>query len=344
MQMQKPVRMMDIAEKAGVSCTTVSLALKNHPRIGEATKTKILRICKQMGYQPDPAAQALAYKRSQTSSETYLGTLAFLTSESGAELRKRNKASSLWDRQLEQACRNMGYRLDHFVVRSEEKEQRPLSRIMQSRGISGLLIHGYHEEVRQWALDWDRFAVVAQSASLHEHFVHNVLSSSYQDVYDAMMHLKGRGYNRPGYFFTPRTPNAYTAGFSAAMETLNLSARVPKLAAKHTDYLEQKDEFLSWVKKYKPDVIVTSSGAEYIELLEKGGFRVPEDIGYLGLDVLPDTMHLSGLYQSRETTYKVIVDLIHGMLMRNELGIPEQPMCIQIPSSWNEGKTLRAAT
>lgn len=59
-----PVTLQHIGEKLGLSRTTISLALRNHPRISVATRNKIAAMAKRMGYQPDQVARALATGRS----------------------------------------------------------------------------------------------------------------------------------------------------------------------------------------------------------------------------------------------------------------------------------------
>jgi len=60
------VRLKDIAQKLGVSESTVSRALSNHPRISKKTKKKVLNIAKRLNYQPDLIAQSLKLKKTKT--------------------------------------------------------------------------------------------------------------------------------------------------------------------------------------------------------------------------------------------------------------------------------------
>ena len=55
------VTLKDVAKKAGVSATTVSLVLNqgSNSRIGEATRNKILQIVKELGYQPNKSTQSI---------------------------------------------------------------------------------------------------------------------------------------------------------------------------------------------------------------------------------------------------------------------------------------------
>lgn len=54
----------DIAAKAKVSPSTVSRALKDHPRIGLETRVAIQKLAKTMGYVPNEAARRLVEQRS----------------------------------------------------------------------------------------------------------------------------------------------------------------------------------------------------------------------------------------------------------------------------------------
>lgn len=55
--------MKEIAQRAGVSKSTVSRALSGDPRVNEETRAKILKIAQELDYRPNILAQALAMKR-----------------------------------------------------------------------------------------------------------------------------------------------------------------------------------------------------------------------------------------------------------------------------------------
>ena len=62
--LKKRVTLRDIADKLNLSRTTISIALRDHPRIAEATRKKIRALVKKMGYEPDRIARSLATGRS----------------------------------------------------------------------------------------------------------------------------------------------------------------------------------------------------------------------------------------------------------------------------------------
>lgn len=336
----KRVRLADVAKMAGVSTATVSLVLNDHPRISDATKERVLRICKETGYSMDPVARAFARKRSGAADSSYLGTLAILEGREPMERRKQIPPWDYWIQQLDQACLSAGYKPEHFAVEPDEKKQRALNRVLQARGIQGLIVFGHSQEIRQWNLDWKRFSVVGFASSLHEHFAHNIMCSSYQDMYDAMTRLYDSGYTRPGYFMTG-SRDYWEAGFSMALEHRD-QRQLPKLILNGNLYQDSvREKFLSWFKQCRPDVIIGNSGEKLLQVFEAAGFHVPEDVGYFCLDIWPAKTNLSGLIQLKDVAYRTAVDLLHGMLIRHEFGPPVDPFCIQIPSRWNDGKTLR---
>jgi DNA-binding LacI/PurR family transcriptional regulator len=61
-----PVSIKDIAKEAGVSPSTVSRALNDHPHVNDKTKEYIRNIAKAMGYVPSILARSLVSKRSAT--------------------------------------------------------------------------------------------------------------------------------------------------------------------------------------------------------------------------------------------------------------------------------------
>jgi len=79
LRMTGRVTMRKVAQKAGVHVTTVSLALRNHPKLPLATRQRIRAVAERMGYRPDPALFSLAAYRTRIRPPKQRLTLAYLT-------------------------------------------------------------------------------------------------------------------------------------------------------------------------------------------------------------------------------------------------------------------------
>ena len=52
-----------IAKLAGVSRSTVSRVIKNHPGVRPQTRERVQQIVREYGYEPNPVAGSLAFQR-----------------------------------------------------------------------------------------------------------------------------------------------------------------------------------------------------------------------------------------------------------------------------------------
>lgn len=64
--MAQKIRIKDIAEKAGVSVGTVDRILHNRPNVSKVAREKVERVMKEINYQPNMYASALAYNKAYT--------------------------------------------------------------------------------------------------------------------------------------------------------------------------------------------------------------------------------------------------------------------------------------
>ena len=64
--MAEKIRIKDIAERAGVSVGTVDRVLHDRPNVSKPAREKVEQALKEMNYQPNMYASALAYNKSYT--------------------------------------------------------------------------------------------------------------------------------------------------------------------------------------------------------------------------------------------------------------------------------------
>jgi LacI family transcriptional regulator len=138
-----PVRMKDIARELGISVVTVSKVLRNHPDIGESTRSRVLNRMKELKYQPNLAARSLSTGRTCTVGLVVPDLLhpffAQIASTLSAELRKQHYgliiASSEEDPELEQQEieQLLARRVDALLIASAQSSIESFRRIEEHK-------------------------------------------------------------------------------------------------------------------------------------------------------------------------------------------------------------------
>ena len=125
----------DIARAAQVDVSTVSLALRAHPRIPETTRKRIQKLADRLGYRPDPALSSIAACRWQRKRNVKGIMLAFLGDNPGsaeAELK-------LYHRGILKQAESLGYGLESFSLHDFPLAQ-TFWRVVRARGMRGVVI------------------------------------------------------------------------------------------------------------------------------------------------------------------------------------------------------------
>ncbi len=122
----KKITIKDIARIAKVSHPAVSMALNNRPGVGEKKRKEIIKIAKQVGYQPNLLAKALVSNRSYT-----IGLIINnISDQFYTDLAKG----------VEKAADELGYNVILCTTNESLNSQKKYLDILQSRGVDGIII------------------------------------------------------------------------------------------------------------------------------------------------------------------------------------------------------------
>ncbi|MGE9291155.1 MAG: LacI family DNA-binding transcriptional regulator, partial [Puniceicoccales bacterium] len=125
----------DIAKEAGVHYSTVSLALRNDPRISDHTRKKIQNLANEMGYVTDATMKALCAYREANRPHPVRSGLAYLTDKSLDDPFGR----MVYDVARDQAS-HLGYNLIYYNLSEEGMTLKRLRSIWKHSGLKGVLI------------------------------------------------------------------------------------------------------------------------------------------------------------------------------------------------------------
>ncbi len=334
------ITMREVAARAGVHYSTVSLALRGRHEIPEPTRRRVCRAADELGYRPDPLLAALASYRHGRSPRGYRATLAWLTNFPTRDAWRDEEIYREYFTGARDRAQALGFRLQEFWLREPGMTHLRASDILLARGITGLLVAPQPTPAESIALRWDRFCAVTISHSLAHPRLHLVSPNQYRCVKLAVDELAARGYRRIGLVLLrssdARVDHNWLAGYLVAQDCRAVRHRITPLQLDRWDTAA----FGRWIERMRLDAVVSKCAAA-LPALRELGYAVPRDLGLASLTRVKEGRVLSGVNESPEEAGAAAVEQLAGMLHRNERGVPASPRRLLIEGRWVDGATVR---
>ena len=338
----------EIADKAGVSRMTVSLALRDNSSIRAESKKRVQEIARELGYRPDPVVSVLMSNLRRATRVRNVGSLAFITNVHDKLCWRDSPTHREYYEGAREKASSLGFQLEEFRLFHNGMTERRATQIMWSRGIEGGIIFPTLDSSGAFELkaDLSKFACATIAYSLQSPLLQRSCVHHFRLAMDVVHQLRQLGYRRPGLALDSdqdrRSGHNWRAGYLAAEHLHTGSCVVPPLIA---DGLNA-EVFSRWFRDHKPDALVhlptrNDGVAPIFDWLKRLGFRVPDDIGYASLDLPPDTPAVSGMEQYSRLVGAAAVDLAIAGLLQHERGVPFHAKTVMIGGIWRPGKTTR---
>jgi LacI family transcriptional regulator len=353
--MNPRITLADIAKKAGVHKTTVSMALRNHPGLPAATIARIRELADSMGYRPDPALSALVAYRHEKRKSSIEGTLAYLTNWNSEWGWKDHAAHLRFFQGTAKTANQLGFKVDHFWFGDPARSVARLNQVLVSRGIQGLLFASWLPQTNvEVALDWTQFTGIRIDYLPTTVPMHSVTNDHKGLMQLAFTKLAALGYRRIGLvmptLWDNYVNNAWSHGYLAAQMQLSPEETVPMLryrvaptyGVSDHDIRVSKEELAQWIDRNQPDVIL--SYLTYVEsAFEALGLTPGINFCYADLFVESDKGKLSGIVNRCDEVGQRAVEILVGQIHRNELGPVKFQSRTLVEGFWVDGQTLRLA-
>ena len=154
--------MRDVALVAGkVHPSTVSLALRNSPRVSAKIRTKIQAIAAKIGYRRDPLLDAFNQHRLKIVPQRASRHIAVISDFSSlAELNASLPHAAARVGAMDAAAR-LHCRIDFFFCGPGQPDSRRLDAVLEARGLRALLLLGVRGEADEMEFSWARQCAVA---------------------------------------------------------------------------------------------------------------------------------------------------------------------------------------
>ena len=335
-----PIRisLRDIARKLGISHVTVSLALRNARTISEERRKQVQETAKAMGYRPDPVLSALAHYRESKRALRISSCIAWLNFWPAPEkLRSYREFQAYWTGAQDAAALG-GYRLEEFVWNRRHPIRR-LEKILNTRNVLGILLPPNPTLPDDFAeFNWQEFSFVRFGYAIKSLQGHVVTSNQVLDALLAFDSIVNAGYARIGFVTSFGRYTRFNIGVLAAQQKLPLPLRLPHLELQHKDAAEDRSLLAAWLKKHRPDAVLTDV-ADMRQRLDAVGAHVPEDVGLASLSIL-DCDADAGIQQNSEEIGRAATQLLISLVHNNERGVPKFGRELLVEGNWVDGSTL----
>src|SRR5207244_12450665 len=95
-----------------------------------------------------------------------------------------------------------------------------------------------------------------------------------------------------------------------------------------------------WFARHRRDVVVVSQAEPVCGWLAAQGVVIPRDVGLVELRCYEPAAGHAGVYYDPANTGALAVEMLIGLMHRQERGVPVLPHEVLIQGGWNEGTTL----
>lgn len=339
--MTRRITMADVAREANVHQTTVSLALRNDPRLPAETRSRLRELAERMGYRPDPMLSALNIYRTSRAEAKARPTMALL-------MRARVKRNTFYcDDQIlkgaRRACDRLGYRLVAFPVGHGEGEGARLSRILRTRGITGVILATFDSSVRRFELEWEHFSALCLESQHLGLSLHTVGNNQAAITRAAVRRILELGYRRIGLCVgqseEASLKKPFTGGYLLEVHEHPELTPLPPLLLDNGDDPDVPARIASWIRTHRVDAVM-SNWSGLPALLKAGGIRVPQDVGLATLDYNPNRGAYAGIRQSHQIVGERAVEALSLLMKTNQTGFIPFPNVTLVDGVWEDGPEL----
>ncbi|MEM9158981.1 MAG: LacI family DNA-binding transcriptional regulator [Verrucomicrobiota bacterium] len=339
----RPPTIQEIADKVGVSKSTVSRALRGLPGHKSGTRDKILEAAKELGYEAHPIVSAvmssIRFKRPSTLSPV----IAEVHCQPWDYDREGNPESLRLS--IHNQAEMLGLRVEEFSWYEPGMNPKRLLEIIRARGIQAVIFEHFMEsEVSFKGLDLSGLSMASIGGALTHPKLHRIEVNHYGNLIQVIKQLQARDYRRFGVVIPKIFERSSDFKRSAALhsEDLNIPQDdlIPIFFRETTDDKRDLGELDAWLKRHQPDCVL-GVGKDLPKQLDRLGYPQPEKISYAHLGWHSSYENIAGMNPKWSSAGKVAVDLVVDQLTRNETGIPEDPLWILIEGEWKEGDTIR---
>lgn len=254
-----PITLQDVAKAAGVHYSTVSLALREDPRIAAATRENVLRVAKRLGYATHPAGRALVSRR--RAAVLRGPVIAWLENHPAQMVQGLAGYRAAVLEGARKQAKTLGYEWRVFRLGGAGLASEDLDASLQEAGAECVIIGQFLPGHAELQLDWERYCIVRIDSQHLSTPVHCVSTDRIQNVRRAFREVWSLGHRRIGLCVGREqedcTRQRHAMGYLMEEECLEPAQRIPPLFYPYGTNAKGLANLLTdWARKHRPDVVL----------------------------------------------------------------------------------------
>tara|TARA_R100000027_G_scaffold2734_4_gene2666 strand:+ start:7658 stop:8683 length:1026 start_codon:yes stop_codon:yes gene_type:complete len=325
------ITLSDLADQLGLHKSTVCRALRGDPQIGKITRERVEKLAAKLDYQRDPALAALSEMRWRKSEKRSLMNWGFLMTELAASY-EENKV-------FLHHCKDFAHKAGFTVSEIEmpvTMTTGELCRHIKARNLRALVINQIHEACAVPQLDFEVIQSACEASVYCGNFFfdpkgHQILENTFASTIEALRKIQEQGYRRITFLYRGELKNSREVTRERAAAALY-----------REDHPEVNLSMQSITDTSSIDDFPKSDAILYSHSIKLS--KVPSHVHGLPhamMRVAPKNRTTSGIKRPTKIMAAAAVDLLDFQLRRQTMHIETGPHTIQVPSVWQDGKTLQ---
>ncbi|MEO7411809.1 MAG: LacI family DNA-binding transcriptional regulator [Opitutaceae bacterium] len=326
--------MKHVAQAAGVSVMTVSLALRRDPSIPAATQERVVAVAAEVGYRRNPLVSVLmAALRGGTPRGSGAHVIAYVESYPATATPQQAASLQRFRAGVVEGAARHGYRVQFFRMGETGLSEARLEHVLTARGIRGVVFSPFPQTGATLQQRWENHALAVLGYSLAEPRLHRAVNHQAHAIRLALSKLIALGHRRIGVAIRRHEDErAHRYWLSAVLLARHDHAKTRIRFPLWMAEVIERRPLESWLRRERPDVVLVTDREVHGMLRGKG-------VGFAHLHLTSGMPGWSGIDQNNERVGTAAVDLVVEQLHGNQFGVPENPKTVLIEGRWVPGNT-----
>jgi LacI family transcriptional regulator len=281
----------DVARKAGLALSTVSLVINNSGYVSEETRQKVLRAIEELGYHPSRTARGLASKTS--------GNIGFILSEDHFSLAEPFYTKIFLGTEFE--ARNHNYYILLTTVGAKFREPTDVPRFLLEHNVDGVIIAGRVTEKLIGYVDRMGLPIVLVDFAVPRKHYSSIQIDNHKGACLAVQHLLSLGHRDIGFIGGDLAHPSIAERYASFRDCLSDHGITPKPELIVTDMpgtaVDDGAQALKVIleRGAHPSALFAANDAMAIGCMQRArqhGIRIPDDLSLVGFDDIETSTHV----------------------------------------------------